>query len=118
MPAQPIVVGGTYDWFLNPAMINTEAAPGVFGPWDLTSATVTISFMFFGNGPDAPPTVGGMHFGASVVSGPAGTARYINAVGLLNQAGTWGYTWKVVNGGTVLETGTFFFEVEASGAAT
>ena len=73
MPAQPVIVGGTYDWFLNPATINTEASPGVFGPWDITGATVTITFARYGNGQGAPPTSAAQHFTATVVSGPDGT---------------------------------------------
>lgn len=111
MPApQPIVVGGTYDWFLNPASINTEAAPGVFGAWDLTGATITISFV--------PPSGAGSHFSATVVSAANGTANYINATTLFNVAGTWGVSWKVSKSGTVLESEIIYFTVKASGAAT
>jgi hypothetical protein len=116
---QPIVVGGTYEWFLNPASINTEAAPQVFGPWDLTGATVTISFMYYGNGPNAPPTVGGMHFTATILTpNTNGQAKYINATTLFNVAGVWGVSWKLVKGGTVLESQIVFFQVYPSGAVT
>ncbi len=116
MPVQPIIVGGTYDWFLNPATINTEAAPGVFGLWDISGATVTISFLYYGNGTGAAPTAT-YHFTATVVSGPAGTARYINLATLFNFAGDWGISWKVSVGGTVLESDILPFKVKASGAA-
>lgn len=116
--AEPIVVGGTYDWYLNHAKINTRTAPGVFGAWDITGATVTISFMYYGNGVNAPPTVGGMHFSASIISGTDGTAQYTNATTLFNLAGDWGVSWKVTKSGTVLESGIQFFKVKASGAAT
>lgn len=114
---EPIVVGGTYDWFLDPAQINTEAAPNVFGIWDISGATVTVSFMYFGNGPDAPPTTAGQHFTATILDGPSGTAHYVNQASLFNQAGDWGVSWKVSKSGTVLETHIYHFNVEASGAA-
>lgn len=107
---QPIVVGGTYDWFLNPASINTETAPGVFGAWDITGATVTISFI--------PPSGAGQHFSASIISGPNGTAHYVNLTTLFNVTGQWGVSWKVVLGGIVLESDILPFTVKASGAAT
>ncbi len=116
MPAQPIVVGGTYDWFLNPAMINTEASPSVYGLWDITGATVTISFLRYANGTEALPTAAS-HFSATVISGTAGTARYINLTTLFTVTGDWGVSWKVSVGGTVLETDVFFFKVKLSGAA-
>lgn len=116
MPAQPVVVGGTYDWFLNPASINTEAAPGVFGVWDITGATITISFLYYANGTGAAPTAT-YHFSATIISGPAGTARYINATSLFNLAGDWGVSWKISLSGTVLESEISFFKVKASGAA-
>ncbi len=114
---QPIVVGGTYDWFLNPASINTRSAPGVYGAWDISGATLTITFLFYANGPDAAPTAPGQHFTPTILSGPAGTAHYINTAALFNTAGTWGVSWKIVLGGTVLESDVFFFKVKASGAA-
>ncbi len=116
MAVQPVVVGGTYDWFLNAAFINTEAAPDVFGPWDITSASVTISFMYYGNGVNASPTFS-VHFAATIVSPTGGTAHYINSTSLFNIAGDWGMSWKVVNAGAVLETEISFFKVKASGAA-
>ncbi len=106
---EPVVVGGTYDWFLNPASINTEVAPEVFGAWDLTNATVTISFI--------PPSGPGLHFTATVTNGPAGQAHYINATSLFSTAGQWGYSWKVSLAGTVLESQITPFTVFASGAA-
>lgn len=117
MTAQPVVIGGTYDWLLKPAMINTQAAPGVFGIWDITGATVTVSFLYYGNGPDAAPTTVGQHFSATILSGTSGTAHYVNATTLFTTAGTWGITWKVVLSGIVLETEVSFFKVKASGAA-
>lgn len=116
MPAQPVVVGGTYDWFLNPAMINTRAAPRVYGIWDISGATITVSFLYYGNGPDAAAT-SASHFSATILSGPAGTAHYINLTSLFTTAGTWGITWKVSLSGTVLESEVQFFKVKASGAA-
>lgn len=110
MATQPVVVGGTYDWYLNPASINTEAAPGVFGAWDLTGATVTISFI--------PPSGAGQHFTATIVTASSGIARYINLTTLFNVAGEWGYSWKVVSStGVVLESEIMYFTVKASGAA-
>lgn len=109
MAIQPVVVGGTYDWYLNPASINTRPAPGVFGAWDLTGATVTISFI--------PPSGAGSHFTASLLSG-TGQAHYINAASLFNVTGTWGVSWKVSLSGTILETQIVNFTVYASGAAT
>jgi hypothetical protein len=116
MAIQPIVAGGTYDWFLNPAHINTRASPKVYGIWDITGATVTISFMRYGNGPDAAATSVGGHFSATILSGTDGTAHYTNAAGLFSE-GTWGVSWKVVVGSTVLESEIMFFKVKASGAA-
>ena len=116
MPAKPPVVGGTYDWFLNPAMINTRAAPSVFGIWDITGATVTVSFMYYENGPDAAPPASS-HFSATILSGPAGTAHYVNLTTLFTTAGTWGVSWRVSLSGTVLESDISFFKVKASGAA-
>ena len=113
---QPVVVGGTYDWFLDPATINTEAAPSVFGVWDITGATVTVSFLYYGNGPDAAATAAS-HFSATIVDGAAGTARYINTTSLFNVAGTWGITWRISLSGTVLETEVSMFKVKMSGAA-
>lgn len=106
---QPVVVGGTYDWFLNPAQINTETAPGVFGKWDITGATVTITFI--------NPSGQGTSFSATIVSGSAGTAHYINAGSLFNVAGQWGYSWRVVLSGTILESQIINFMVFPSGAA-
>lgn len=117
MAIQPIVVGGTYDWFLNPAAINTRASPGVFGVWDITGATVTVSFMHYGNGQNNAPTSVAGHFTATVLSGPDGTAHYVNAAGLFNLAGTWGLSWKISLAGTILESDILFFKVKASGAA-
>lgn len=108
MPVQQVVVGGTYDWFLNPATINTEAAPHVFGAWDLTGATVTISFI--------SPTGVGQHFTASLLAA-RGTARYINTTALFNVAGDWGISWKIVQSGVVLESQILTFRVYPSGAA-
>lgn len=106
-----VVVGGTYDWFLNPASINTEAAPGVFGAWNLTGATVTITFV--------DPNGNGHSFTATVLTpGTAGTAHYINATGLFNVAGAWFYSWKVSLSGTVLESQLIPLTVYPSGAAT
>lgn len=116
MAVQPIVVGGTYNWFLNPASINTEAAPRVFGPWNVTGATITISFLYYGNGPDNTPT-SASHFSATIISGTAGTARYTNAAGLFTAAGTWGVSWKVSLSGTILESEIEKFTVKSSGAA-
>lgn len=110
MPAQPVVVGGTYDWFLNPASINTEAAPAVFGAWNLTGATVTISFV--------PPSGLGQHFNATLVSTANGTAHYTNLATLFNVAGQWGVSWKVSLSGVVLESQIVYFPVYPSGAAT
>jgi hypothetical protein len=114
---QPIVVGGTYDWFLNPATINTETAPGVFGPWNITGAAVTITFMYFPNGINAPSNPG-ISFSATITTGTNGQAHYINSTSLFNIAGQWGYSWKVVQSGTVLESNIFSFMVNPSGAAT
>lgn len=109
MPAQPVVVGGTYDWFLNPVLINTESSPGVYGMWNLTGATVTISFI--------PPSGSGQHFTASIVSATTGTAHYINNTSLFNVTGQWGYSWKVSLAGTILESQIVYFQVYPSGAA-
>ena len=109
MVHEPVVIGGTYDWFLNPAQINTQAAPSVFGVWDLTSATVTISFI--------NPSGDGTQFSATVLSATAGTAHYINLAALFNTAGDWGVSWKVSKSGTILETAIVYFKVYASGAA-
>ncbi len=109
MQAQPVVVGCTYDWFLDPASINTESAPNVFGAWDISGATVTISFV--------DPSGAGHHFTANVVSGPDGTAHYINATTLFNIQGEWGVSWKVSLSGTVLESQIKYFNVYPSGAA-
>ncbi len=109
MAQQPVVIGGTYDWFLNPALINTEAAPSVFGIWDITSATITITFI----APDGTK----FHFTGTVVSGSAGQARYINATTLFTVEGQWGVSWKVSLSGTVLESAIVYFPVLKSGAA-
>lgn len=109
MPVQPPVVGGTYEWFLNPAMINTESAPSVYGPWDITGATVTITFI--------SPSGAATSFSATIVNGPKGQAKYINSTSLLNAVGQWGYSWRVSLAGVVLETQIIYFNVFASGAA-
>ncbi len=109
MAAQAPVIGGTYDWFLNPAKINTQAAPDVFGIWDLTGATVTISFV--------NPSGDGQQFSATVLSATAGTAHYINLASLFTTAGDWGVSWKISKSGTILETEIAYFTVKASGAA-
>ena len=113
---QPIVVGGTYDWFMDAMTINTEAAPTVFGVWDITGATVTLSFLYYGNGPTVAPTAAS-HFTGTIIDGTAGTARYINGTSLFNVAGDWGITWKVSLSGTVLESEVSIFKVKMSGAA-
>ncbi len=107
MLPQPVVLGGTYEWLLN-ATVNTETAPTVFGAWDLTAATVTVSFM--------PPSGAGRHFTATLVSG-TGKARYINLASLFNIAGTWGVSWRVSQGDTILESQITYFTVYPSGAA-
>ena len=104
---QPIVIGGTYNWLLT-ATINTEAAPTVFGLWDITGATVTISFL--------PPSGAGQHFSATVLASK-GQARYINGTTLFDTAGEWGMSWKVSLSGTVLESQVTNFTVYPSGAA-
>jgi hypothetical protein len=104
---QSVVVGGTYEWLLNPAL-NTEASPGVFGAWNLTGATVTISFV--------PPSGGAQHFSATVLSDGSG-AKYVNTTALFNVEGTWGVSWKVTNSGVVLESQINQFRVYPSGAA-
>lgn len=102
------MIGGTYSWFLNPARINTEAAPGVFGVWDLTGATVTISFK--------SPSGTKSSFGATIVDATAGTARYVNTTSLFNATGTWSVSWRVSKSGTVLESRLQEFQVYESGA--
>lgn len=109
MPVQPVVVGGTYEWFLNPAMINTETSPCVYGPWNITGATVTITFV--------SPTGVATSFSATVVNGPKGQAKYVNQTSLLGTVGQWGYSWRVSLSGVVLETQIISFNVFASGAA-
>ena len=110
MSAQPVVVGSTYDWFLNPASINTEAAPGVFGAWNISGATVTINFV--------DPNGNGHSFTASLVNGgTTGQAHYVNATSLFNMQGEWGYSWRVSLSGTVLESQIVNFTVYPSGAA-
>ena len=106
--AQPVVVGGTYDWFLNPASINTQASPGVFGAWDLTNATVTVSFI--------SPSGVGSHFTATLLA-TKGTAHYVNAASLFNTAGQWSVSWKVSLSGNILESQMIPFTVYPSGAA-
>lgn len=113
MVQQPVVVGGTYNWFLN-ASINTEAAPTVYGAWNLTGATVTVSFLYYGSG--TTPTAA-YHYTATIVTAASGTCRYINAASLFNTAGTWGVSWKVSLSGTVLESDIIKFKVSDSGAA-
>jgi hypothetical protein len=108
MPVQPVVVGGTYDWLLN-ASINSEAAPNVFGAWNITGATVTVSFV--------PPSGPGSHFTA-VLLGGTGQAHYVNATSLFSVAGIWGVSWKVSLNGIVLESQVVNFTVYPSGAAT
>lgn len=109
MTQQPPVVGGTYDWFLNPATINTEAAPSVFGIWDLTGATIIISFV--------PPSGPAQTFSATIVSATDGTAHYINLTTLFTVAGQWGVSWRVSKSGIVLETQIAYFTVFPSGAS-
>lgn len=109
MSIQPVVVGGTYDWFLNPASINTEAAPGVFGAWNITGATVTITFV--------DPSGVGHSFSATVTSGANGQAHYINTTSLFTTAGDWFYSWRVSLSGTVLESQMIPIKVYPSGAA-
>jgi hypothetical protein len=109
---QPVVVGGTYDWFLNPASLNSETAPGVYGPWNLTGATVTISFI-----PPNYPSSAASHFSATAVDATNGKYHYINATSLFNAAGTWGVSWKVSLSGIVLESQIVNFTVYPSGAA-
>src|SRR3990167_1128489 len=116
MPVEPVVVGGTYEWFFR-TMINTRASPKVFGVWDITGATVTVSFMHYGNGQDAAPTSVAGHFSATIVSATDGTAQYTNLAAMFNTVGTWWYSVKVSKSGTILESEIVFFKVKASGAA-
>ncbi len=108
MAVEPVVIGGTYDWLVT-ARINTQAAPTVFGAWDLTSATVTVSFV--------PPSGDATQFSATVLSATSGTAHYINLAALFNVTGDWGVSWKFSKSGTILETAITYFKVYASGAA-
>lgn len=105
---QPVVIGSTYDWFLNAARLNTEASPSVYGPWDITGATVTISFV--------NPTGTKYQYSATLLAG-TGTARYINTTSLFNVTGTWTVSWKVSLSGTVLESQPIPFTVASSNAA-
>lgn len=117
MPLQPVVVGGTYDWFLNSASINSEAAPNVYGAWNITGATVTITFMFFPGGPNAPPDEG-QSFVAIITNGSNGQARFINPTTLFTTSGWWGYSWLISLSGTVLESQILNFYVFPSGVET
>lgn len=110
LPAK-IVCGGTYDWFLNPASINSEAAPSVFAPWDISGATVTISFINYAVSPPTSQT-----FTATVSNGPAGQARYINETTLFDTPGPWGVSWNVSLGGVVLESQIVNFQVYQAGS--
>jgi hypothetical protein len=101
---EPVVMGGTYDWFLNPASINSELAPTVFAVWNIFAAVVTITF--------TDPNGNQQTFTASALSSP-GQARYINLAGLFFTPGWWGVSWTVALGGTVLPTQRFPFQVYA-----
>lgn len=105
--SQPVVVGGTYDWVMN-ATVNSETAPAVYGPWDLTGAVVTLSFV--------PPSGVAQHFSAALLP-TTGRAHYVNTAGMFNAVGQWGVSWKVVLGATVLESQIVNFQVYQSGAA-
>lgn len=107
MYVQPVVMGGTYDWFLN-ASINTEAAPDVYGAWNITGATVTVTFV--------DPSGAGHGFTATVTAGQLGQAHYINTTSLFNAVGQWGVSWKVSLSGTVLENRISNFQVYQSGS--
>ena len=108
MAIEPVVIGGTYDWLIT-AKINTQAAPTVYGAWDLTGATVTVSFV--------PPSGDATQLSATILSATAGTAHYINLAALINVVGDWGISWKVSKSGTILESQITYFKVYASGAA-
>lgn len=109
MPAQPIVVGGTYQWYATISK-NTAAAPTTFTAWNLTGATITVTFI--------PPNAGtAKHYSASIVVAADGTVSYTNVVGTFDVAGTWLISWKVSQSGVILESRQSSFQVYPSAAA-
>lgn len=93
---QNFQVGGTYTWTLN--------AQKTGETWNITGATVTISFR------KPNDTVAGT-FTATLSNPSGGVATYTNSATLLSVPGTWIRQWKVSVGGVVAWSDEEQFEV-------
>lgn len=94
----PLIVGSTYRFTL------TATKDG--SAWDISGGSITLTLI--------DPGGNATGYAASIVSGPAGTARYDGAVGLLDEAGVWRRSWTVSVGGVVQESVPIVFSVEPS----
>lgn len=94
----PMIVGSTYRFTL------TATKDGE--TWDISGGTITLTLI--------DPSGNAADYSASIVSGPAGTARYDGATSLLDEPGMWRRSWTVSVGGVVLESAPILFSVEPS----
>lgn len=95
---QNFTIGSTYDFQL------TALKDGAV--WDLSMAVVQLLF----RKPDGTIVTKA----AVVISGPTGTARYINLVTDLDVAGAWTRAWKVTDGAVVQISEPISMKVVAS----
>lgn len=98
MAAEPVVVGGTYNWKL------TATKDGA--AYDLTGATVVLTFV-------SPSGTRTQYTFTAAASSPA----YENPTGLITTHGEWIRSWKTTLSGVVLETREIPFTAYRSRAA-
>ncbi len=97
-PSEPVVVGNTHLWILTP-----PTKDGL--DWDLTGATITLTFRYKDAGTKKQYTF--------TSSTPA--PEYINPTDTFHLPGDWQRSWKVVEAGTiVLQTREIDFPVYGS----
>lgn len=108
MGIQKVVCGGTHIWYATLSK-NTEATPTVYAAWDLTGATITLTFV--------SPAGVATHCTASIVVAASGTVHYTNLAALFSVNGNWSLSWKVSQSGVVLESQQATFAVYPSAAA-
>lgn len=108
MNPEPVVVGGTYEWYAT-IYKNIVTAPGIYPVWDLTGATIMLTFV--------SPLLVKTQYTATIDVAANGTVYYTNPAGLFTAAGFWSRSWKISQSGIILESKARTFEVFASMAA-
>ena len=108
MAVQPPVLGSQYEWYATITK-NSAAAPTTYSAWDLTGATITLSFV--------APSKAKKHYTATIDVAANGTVYYVNPASTFDEEGIWSRSWKVSQGGVVIESRELTFSVYASAAA-